>query len=72
MMNGGFGHGLPGFGMILFWVVIIGLIVLVVRALMPRPGDGGKQRSAREILDERYARGEIDQVEYEQKKRSLS
>lgn len=71
MMNGGFGHGLPGFGMIFFGVVIIGLVVLVVRALMRRPGDGGGSRSAREILDERYARGEIDQVEYEQKKRSL-
>ncbi len=32
---------------------------------------GGKQKSAQEILDERYSRGEIDREEYEEKKRVL-
>lgn len=72
MMNGGFGHGIPGLGMILFWVVIIGLIVFFARALMQRPGDVSSRKSAREILDERYARGEIDRDEYEEKKRTLA
>ncbi len=76
MMNGGFGHGFGGLGMILFWGVTIALVVLFARDLMQRPGEGSDRKndrkSAREILDERYARGEIDVTEYEEKKRALT
>ena len=67
MMGSGFGFG--GVGMILVWVVIIGAVVLLVRALAGSQVGGG--RSARQALDERFARGEIDREEYEEKRRLL-
>lgn len=71
----GFGWGM-GFGwvfMILFWALIILGIIAIVKWLM-RTTDGTASpppKSARQILDERYARGEIDQEEYAQKRRDL-
>ncbi len=65
-------HVFGGGIMWLFWIVILGLLVWFVVALSRRPGGPGEDRkSAREILDERYARGEIDREEYEQKRTDL-
>ena len=69
MMGGGFGFGIPGLGMILFWGLIVLAVVWTVRALTGN--HAGRERSARQMLDERFARGEIDQGEYEQKKSML-
>lgn len=68
----GFGGGMMGIGMLLFWGVIIAGIVLLVRAVVRSPG-GAKERekSAPDILRERYARGEIDKAEFEQKRDDL-
>lgn len=65
-----------GFGalhMLLFWALLIVLIVALVRWLgsMRESGDRSRGR-ALEILQERYARGEIQKDEYEQKKRDLA
>ena len=54
-------------------LVVIG-IVLLVRSTShdgQPPGAPGSDR-ALEILDERFARGEIDQAEYEERRRSLT
>ena len=69
----GFGGGMMGIGMLLFWGVIIAGIVLLVRAVVRSPGPGAKERekSALDILRERYARGEIDKAEFEQKRNDL-
>jgi putative membrane protein len=49
-----------GLGMVLFWGLLALVVVLVVRL-----GRTGSERGgARRILDERYARGEIDDDEY--------
>lgn len=60
----------PVFG-ILFIAAIAIAVVLVVRAL----GGGHARRrdgpSALDILDDRFARGEIDREEYEERKRVL-
>ncbi len=62
-----------GFGMLfmaLFWVAFIVGVVLVVKWLM---GQGGAARedSALDILKKRYARGEINKQEFEERKRDL-
>ncbi|MDX5374364.1 MAG: SHOCT domain-containing protein [Gammaproteobacteria bacterium] len=72
-----FGMGLGGgLLMLLFWIVIILGIVALARWLLSsapkdtkRPGNG--QSRALDILDERYARGEIDEDEYQEKRRHL-
>jgi putative membrane protein len=60
--------------MALWWVFLIVAVVLLVKWLfntgMGRPSaDHG---GAREILAERYARGEIDREEFDRKRRDLS
>ena len=69
MMGSGFGFGIPELGMVLLWVVSIGAIVLLVRAFAGGAPSGG--RPALQVLDERFARGEIDREEYEEKRRLL-
>jgi len=71
-----YGWGSMGFGMIgvlLFWVMVIIGIVLLVKMLL---GSGGvfwrtQENTALDILKERYARGEIDKAEFDQKKLDL-
>ena len=78
-MDGGFGvvwlFGV--FLVLLFWGLIIAALVLGIRWLiradqrgrlqppLPRPDD------PLEILRQRYARGEIDEEEYERRRRTL-
>ncbi len=80
MMTGfGFGWGWLAMGlmMLVFWGGLVVLAVLLVRALFPGgqqlpPGSSGHQPTAREILDQRYARGEITREQFEQMKGDLS
>lgn len=65
-----FGMGLGGLGMILVWVVPLILLILVVRHFRVDKGKG-RSTSALEILDGRYARGEIDREEYVKRRADL-
>ncbi len=57
---------------IIFWGLVIWGIVALVRGLSgSRGSDSSKADSALEVLKKRYARGEIDKEEYEEKKRDL-
>jgi uncharacterized membrane protein len=56
MMGSGF--GIPGLGMILVWVLIIGLVVALVRTFAAGSSSSGDGKSARQVLDERCARGD--------------
>ncbi len=59
--------------MILFWGLVIWGIVALVRGLSgPRGSDSSKADSALEVLKRRYARGEINKEEYEEKKKDLA
>lgn len=73
MFGGGAGFGIVF--MILFWALVIFGIIAIVRWLAgssPTTGASSPQKSARQILDERYAHGEINREEYEQKKQDLA
>ena len=63
-------------GMALFWIVVIVAVVIAVRALSERSRSAGPGVTTREtpleILQKRYARGEIDKKEYEEKMKDLS
>ncbi|HEY82327.1 MAG TPA: SHOCT domain-containing protein [Dehalococcoidia bacterium] len=58
----------------IFWIVFLGLIIWAIVALVrglsqtsgSRPSD-----SALEVLKRRYAQGEIDKEEYEEKRKAL-
>lgn len=71
-MMGEWGWGLGGIFMILWWVlVIVGIAALVKWIMSASDKRGSNARRALDILDERYARGEIDQEEYEKRRRDL-
>jgi putative membrane protein len=74
-MMGGFGTmGV----MSIIWIVVLGLIIWAVVALVRGGSQSGgsdssssRPDSALEILKERYARGEINKAEFEEKKKDL-
>ncbi len=72
----GWGHMIFGsVMMLLFWGVIIVGIVIVVRWLaggVSQQSGSSSQKRSLEILEERFARGEIDKEEFEERKRLLS
>ena len=64
------GWGFHWICMVVFWAAVIGLVVWGVARLAPsdrRSGGSG----ARDLLDERYARGDIDEDEYRRRRRQL-
>ena len=75
-MMAGFGMGLGGLVMVLFWVVLIVGAVWLARGLFPTgqqpPASSARlEPSADEILKQRYARGEITKEQFEQMRRDL-
>jgi putative membrane protein len=69
-MMGGYGFG--GIFMVVFWiVVVIGIVFLIRWLVQSTRGGGGSGESALDILKRRYAAGEINKKEFEQKKKDL-
>jgi putative membrane protein len=77
MMWDGMGlFGFGGIGMILFWVLLITIVVLAVRSIT---GSGTTDSNSLttaaqtplEILQTRYAKGEISKEEYEEARQTL-
>jgi putative membrane protein len=75
-----FDHGMDGWGwfamsvgMMLFWALVVAAVVMLVRSSGRSPG--GPRRPARpspeQLLAERFARGEIDEEEYQQRLAAL-
>lgn len=66
----GFGAGGMGIGMLLFWGVIIALVVFLFSRL-GGSRDSTSRTTPLDILRERYAKGEIDKTEFDEKRREL-
>lgn len=81
-MMGGWSWGWMPFGwfgmilVFLFWLAVILLLVYGLRSLVGRPRGARTDDPARDralaLLRERYARGEIDQAEYQERSRALN
>lgn len=69
---GGWGMGIGWLLMIIVWIAIVVFLFILVRHLVGgHHGDFRPGRRALDILDERYARGEIDQDEYKRRRADL-
>jgi putative membrane protein len=71
MGNHGWWWGFDAIPMLLFWALIVLAVAALAKWLFGKPGETSRGNSALDILKERYARGEIDREEFEQKKRDL-
>ena len=71
-MMDGYGHG---WGMGWWWIigliVLIVVIWLVIKAVNQRGAGRTSEKSSLDILKDRYARGEIDEEEFEKRKKDL-
>lgn len=73
--GGNFGFGFGGAFMIVWWVLIIVGIVMLVKWVGTSSRTKGQSQSgstALDILKERYARGEIDEQEFQKKLHDLT
>ncbi|HEX6017127.1 MAG TPA: SHOCT domain-containing protein [Burkholderiaceae bacterium] len=68
----GWGWGLWGLGHLLWWLLLAAFVVVLWRLVSQRR-DGGPppEDSALKLLRERYARGEINLEEFEERRRNL-
>lgn len=68
------GFGGMGFGMVWWWIIGLIIIAAIIWGIFRSPGQNNilnkpeNQKSALDIMNERYVRGEIDKEEYETKK----
>jgi putative membrane protein len=74
MMHWAGGSGMGGFGwifMVIFWALVIWGIVTLVKSVMGSSKSEGTTESALDVLKKRYAIGEINKEEFEEKKKDI-
>lgn len=65
-------HGMGGGFMWIFWIVLLVALLWALKvATSGRGSSTERHKSALEILEERYAKGEIERDEFEQKRKDL-
>ena len=57
--------------MLFWWILLIVGIVALVKWVMNQSSERREGKSPLEILKERYAKGEIDKKDFEEKKKDL-
>ena len=67
-MMDGMDYGIFGF---IIWLLILFGIILLIKYLLDRTGANKEGETAIEILKKRYAKGEINKEEFEEKKKDL-
>lgn len=67
----GWGWGMPGWIFPLAWLIILAIIITVVVLLRRRAEHRAGLQSGEAVLAERFARGEIDEEEYRQRRAVL-
>lgn len=71
MWSGGWGHMFMGWGMMaVFMIAVIVIVLFLIKGFIG--GDRAPSSTALDLLNERYARGEIDTAEYNERKNTLS
>jgi putative membrane protein len=65
-----------GIVMIIFWIFVIGAFILLIsgaiNGIRASQKNNDEMQKPLEILKQRYARGEIDKAEYEDKRKNLT
>lgn len=73
MWSDGWGMGWGGGWMLLVWLAFVGLLVWGVIALTrSRRDEPSSRETPRQVLDRRFAAGEISEDEYERARRALA
>jgi putative membrane protein len=57
-------HGFGSVFMILFWIIVLVLLVFLLKSLFGNKSSESKGQGALALLNERYARGEINKETY--------
>lgn len=57
--------------MVVFWAVVLVAAVVIWRGTRTGRPPASDRRDARDVLDERFARGEIDELEYQERRDAL-
>jgi len=65
------GLGMGGGFMWIFWLLIIFFVVLLVKPSSTNSSSNEQRETPLEILGKRYARGEIDEEEFQRRKKQL-
>jgi len=71
MWSGGWGHMFMGWGMMtIFMIAVIVAVIFLAKGVLG--SDRTPPSTALDVLNERYARGEIDTAEYNERKNAIS
>ncbi|MBS0232103.1 MAG: SHOCT domain-containing protein [Proteobacteria bacterium] len=70
--SGGWGMGFGGLFMLLPLALLVAVLYVFIRPFESNRGSDQRSRTPREILDERFSKGEIDREEYEMRRKALN
>lgn len=69
--NHEWGMGFGWFFMVAFWILVVLGIIYLIKVIAGDAKKGEREETALDILKKRYARGEINKEEFEEKKKNL-